>query len=263
MLLNDYKHLWSVESGTYVWHPLYQGKIFEQEGVCRDSSTSLHIDRANENLGINIYPGTSGNTDVLSSPWSDACSKINAGQCSWFHTGQDLSWLGLQNGEREVCSSVYDPSRGLYGCIKGYYSTDPGGPTPYGSYQWPDLQDFAYRVCKDISSSSNCHTNGDLELSKICSSRSIGDVDYSLVNDDFRHRFSEAQGTGNWPLLYQGSISSAAVWSRKEATSYTSSGGTLVALNGGVIGNIDNNGEICTSQVVSLKCLILTLIPTR
>ena len=155
-----------------------------------------------------------------------------------------MSWLGITNEE-------------------GHYSTEPGGPTPAGSYQWPDLQDFAYRVCKDTSSSSNCQTNGDLELTKLCSSRSIGDVDYSLVNDDFRHRFSQQAGTGIWPLLYQGSISSAAVWSRKEGTSYTSSGGNLVATNGGVLGNFDNNGERCTFRVVNLKCLILTLILIR
>ena len=223
MLLNDYKHSWSVERGTYVWHPLYQGKIFEQEGVCRDSSTSLHVDRATEAISINIDPVQIN--DVLQGNWDDACSKISAGQCSWFHTGQDLSWLNITNGE-------------------GYYSTDYLNIA--GSYQWPDLQDYAFRVCKDTSSSSNCHTNGDLELTNICSSRSIGDVDYSLVNDDFRHRFSQQAGTGTWPLLYQGSMSSAAVWSRKEGTSYTSSGGTLVATDGGVsgtVGGFDNTGE--------------------
>ena len=207
------------------------------------SSTSLHVDRATEAFGINMYPVQ--DNGVLQSPWYDACSKISAGKCSWFHTGQDLSWLGLQNGE-------------------AYYSTDrETDPSPAGSYQWPDLQDFAYRVCKDTSSSSNCHTNGDLELTNICSSRSIGDVDYSLVNDVFSHRFSQQAGSGIWPLLYQGSISSAAVWSRKEGTSYSSSGGNLVAANGGMggtLGNFDNNGKICTSRVVNLKCLILTLI---
>ena len=202
-----------------MWHPLYQGKIFEQEGVCRDSSTDFHVDRANENFSVNIHPV--GSTDHLSSSWNDACSKISAGQCSWFHTGQDLSWLGLQNGE-------------------AYYSTDP---TPAGSYQWPDLQDFAYRVCKAPGSSSNCHTVGDLELTNLCTSRSMGDIDYSLVNDDFRHNYSQQAGSGIWPLLYQGSMSSAAVWSRKEGTSYTSSGGTLVAGVGGTVGNFDNNGE--------------------
>ena len=228
LLVNDYKHeAWSFQGSTGSWQqlPLYQGKIFEQEGVCRDSSTSLHVDRATEAISINIDPVP--DTGIMQGNWDDACSKMSAGQCSWFHTGQDLSWLNITNGE-------------------GYYGTDNlvinngGGDT----YPWPDLQDFAYRVCKAPGSSSNCHTNGDLQLSKICSSSSIGDVDYSLVNDDFRHRFSQQAGSYVWPQLYQGSLSSAAVWSRKEGGDFSSSGGTLDSLAGGGVGNFDNNGEI-------------------
>ena len=194
LLTSDYLHSWNQERGRGTWLNLWQGKIFEKEGVCISDQTSFqrdsfHVDWTNQDMRINIKP-VSDQSSVLQGQWSDVCSKISTGQCSWFHTGTDIEWLGL-SGETS-------------------YSTTPNIA---GSYQWPEFQDFAYRVCK-TTSSSTCTTNGDLELSSLCTSRPISDVDYSPVTTSFDHTFDQNAGSGMWYTLYEGAISNAAVWRR-------------------------------------------------
>lgn len=220
LLVSDFWHNWSFQQGTGYWYPLYQGRIFEQEGVCRTASTSLHVEKAFGKLEINISPVS--DNSVLAPRWADACSKIGApGQCSWFHTGQDLTWLGLQNGEASYVSVETSTA---------------------GTFSWPDIQDFAYRICRDPNSSADCKTSGDLELTTTCTSRSVGDVDAILVNDAFEHAWSYQRGSYIWYSLYQGALSSSAVWTRKKAGDVTSSQGVQF-VTAGNIESIDNTGK--------------------
>ena len=126
-----------------------------QKSACRKLSSSLHVDRINDGIGINIYPinPNEDNTSVLASNWADACSKIVAGQCTWFLTGQADYWSGVV----EEASYVPDWS------------------DTTGTFSWPNQQGFAYRICRDPNSSANCHTLGDLGKDSMC---------YCLERDD-------------------------------------------------------------------------------
>jgi len=187
LAVQDLEHRYSYQGGTGRWDMLYQGKILEQESVCRDVSTSLHADKSNGQIGINVKL-LSDLSSVLAPRWNNVCSKIQPGECAWFHTSLDESSLWfLQAGTSEAS-----------------YAADWASTA--GSFKWPELQGFAYHVCRSSSSSSDCKTDGDLQLTKLCASHSsIGDnVDLSV--EDLEHRYSYQGGTGRWDMLYQGHI---------------------------------------------------------
>ena len=116
----------------------------EQKSACREVSSHFHVEKAFGVLEININPIP--DTGIMAPRWSNACSNIDAGECSWFVTGQNEYWSGtVPSGE-----SVYTMDSGQLGT---------------GSHPWPDQQGFAYRVCKAPDASSDCQAFGDISKS--------------------------------------------------------------------------------------------------
>jgi len=130
-------------------------------------------------------PDTQG---VQAPRWKDGCSKIQPGECAWFHTGNhdsSKSWF-LQDGM--TCKAYANES---------FRDLDN---SEFGSFDWSDYQGFAYHICRTSGSSSNCETNGDLQLSKICASTSDED------DVEIRHTFNQRVNSGMWYPLFQGKI---------------------------------------------------------